>query len=76
MRFLDYMLRPESSAMNTKAIGYPMQTVTGLKTYASLVAKYPWLKVTFDEVIHGKHFLPQTGNDLQLWDTAWAKIKA
>ncbi len=76
MLFLDYMLRPESSAANTKAIGYPMQTVTGLRTYAGLVARYPWLKVTFAEVLHGKHFLPQTGAGLQLWDTAWAKIKA
>ena len=74
--FLDYMLRPENSAANTKAIGYPMQTASGLKTYAGLVAKYPWLKVTFAEVLHGKHFLPQTGSGLQLWDTAWAKIKA
>ena len=76
MLFLDYLLRPESSAANTKAIGYPMQTKTGLKTYAGLVEKYPWLQVTFDEVVHGKHFLPQTGSGLQLWDTAWAKIKA
>ena len=76
MLFLDYMLRPESSAANTKAIGYPMQTNTGLKTYAGLVKKYPWLAVTADEVLHGKHFVPQTGSGLQLWDTAWAKIKA
>ena len=34
--FLDYMLRPENSAANTKAIGYPMQTAAGLKEYASL----------------------------------------
>jgi spermidine/putrescine transport system substrate-binding protein len=76
MLFLDYLLRPESSAANTKAIGYPMQTKTGLRTYGGLVEKYPWLQVTFDEVVHGKHFLPQTGSGLQLWDTAWAKIKA
>ena len=76
MLFLDYMLRPESSAANTKAIGYPMQTNTGLKTYAGLVKKYPWLAVTADEVLKGKHFVPQIGSGLQLWDTAWAKIKA
>jgi spermidine/putrescine transport system substrate-binding protein len=74
--FLDYMLRPENSSANVKAIGYPMMTTSGLATYSGLTKKYPWLAVTIPEVQNGNHILPQTGSGLQLWDTAWAKIKA
>lgn len=74
--FIDYMLRPENSSANVKLIGYPMMTTSGLATYSGLTKKYPWLAVTIPEVQHGNHILPQTGSGLQLWDTAWAKIKA
>jgi spermidine/putrescine transport system substrate-binding protein len=74
--FVDWMLRPESSSQNVKVIGYPMMTTAGLKTYSGLTKKYPWLKVTTDEVEHGQRFKPQDPKALQLWNTAWSKIKA
>ena len=52
--FIDYMLRPENSSANVKIIGYPMMTTSGLKTYGELTKKYPWLKVTTDEVENGQ----------------------
>ena len=74
--FLNYMLRPENSSANVKTIGYPMMTAAGLKTYDGLTKKYPWLKVTTDEVEHGQRFKPQDPKTLQLWNTAWSKIQA
>ena len=74
--FLNYMLRPENSALNVDYIGYPMMTASGLKTYDGLTKKYPWLKVTNDEVQHGQKFRPQDAKTLQLWTTAWSKIQA
>ena len=74
--FLNYMLRPENSSANVKTIGYPMMTAAGLKTYDGLTKKYPWLKVTTDEVEHGLRFKPQDPKALQLWNTAWSKIQA
>ena len=74
--FLNYMLRPENSAANVKVIGYPMMTKSGLATYDALTKKYPWLKVTADEVQNGQKFKPQDPKTLQLWNTAWSKIQA
>ncbi len=74
--FIDYMLRPENSSANVKVIGYPMMTTAGLKTYGGLTKKYPWLKVTTDEVENGQRFKPQDPKTLQLWNTAWSKIRA
>jgi spermidine/putrescine transport system substrate-binding protein len=74
--FIDYMLRPENSSANVKIIGYPMMTTAGLKTYGDLTKKYPWLKVTTDEVENGQRFKPQDPKTLQLWNTAWSKIRA
>ena len=74
--FVDYMLRPENSSANVKIIGYPMMTTAGLKTYGTLTKKYPWLKVTTGEVEHGQRFKPQDSKTLQLWNTAWSKIRA
>jgi spermidine/putrescine transport system substrate-binding protein len=74
--FLNYMLRPENSSANVKAIGYPMMTAAGLKTYDGLTKQYPWLKVTTAEVEHGLRFKPQDPKTLQLWNTAWSKIQA
>ncbi len=74
--FINYMLRPENSAANVEYIGYPMMTTQGLKTYDGLTKKYPWLKVTTDEVEHGQKFKPQDPKTLQLWNTAWSKIQA
>jgi spermidine/putrescine transport system substrate-binding protein len=74
--FLNYMLRPENSSLNVSYIGYPMMTSSGLKTYDGLTKKYPWLKVTTDEVQHGQKFRPQDAKTLQLWTTAWSKIQA
>jgi spermidine/putrescine transport system substrate-binding protein len=76
MLFVDWMLRPENSSQNVKQIGYPMMTTAGLKTYDGLTKKYPWLKVTTNEVEHGQRFKPQDPKTLQLWNTAWSKIKA
>ena len=56
-------------------IGYPMMTTAGLKTYGGLTKKYPWLKVTTDEVENGQRFKPQDPKTLQLWNTAWSKIQ-
>ena len=53
-----------------------MMTTAGLKTYGGLTKKYPWLKITTDEVQNGQHFKPLEGKTLQLWNTAWSKIKA
>ncbi len=61
--FIDYMLRPENSSANVKVIGYPMMTTAGLKTYGGLTKKYPWLKVTTDEVENGQRFKPQDPED-------------
>jgi spermidine/putrescine transport system substrate-binding protein len=74
--FVNWMLAPENSAQNVKQIGYPMMTTAGLKTYAGLTQKYPWLKVTTGEVEHGLRFKPQDPKTLQLWNTAWSKIQA
>jgi spermidine/putrescine transport system substrate-binding protein len=74
--FVNWMLAPENSAQNVKQIGYPMMTTAGLKTYAGLTQKYPWLKVTTGEVEHGLRFKPQDPKALQLWNTAWSKIQA
>jgi len=76
MLFIDYMLRPENSSQNVGIIGYPMMTTAGLKTYGNLTKKYPWLKITTAEVQNGLHFKPLEGKTLQLWNTAWSKIKA
>jgi spermidine/putrescine transport system substrate-binding protein len=76
MLFIDWMLRPENSSQNVGVIGYPMMTTAGLKTYGTLTKKYPWLKITTGEVEHGQHFKPLEGKTLQLWNTAWSKIKA
>ena len=53
-----------------------MMTTAGLKTYSGLTKKYPWLKITTAEVQKGLHFKPLEGKTLQLWNTAWSKIKA
>jgi spermidine/putrescine transport system substrate-binding protein len=74
--FLNYMLRPENSSLNVSYIGYPMMTTSGLKTYDGLTKKYPWLKVTTNEVQNGQKFRPQDAKTLQLWTTAWSKIQA
>ena len=76
MLFIDWMLRPENSSQNVGVIGYPMMTTAGLKTYSGLTKKYPWLKITTAEVQKGLHFKPLEGKTLQLWNTAWSKIKA
>jgi spermidine/putrescine transport system substrate-binding protein len=76
MLFVDFMLRPENSSQNVGVIGYPMMTKAGLKTYGTLTKKYPWLKVTSDEVENGQRFKPQDPKTLQLWTTAWSKIRA
>jgi spermidine/putrescine transport system substrate-binding protein len=76
MLFIDYMLRPENSSQNVGIIGYPMMTTAGLKTYSGLTKKYPWLKITTAQVQNGLHFKPLEGKTLQLWNTAWSKIKA
>ena len=53
MLFLDWMLAARELGGQPPYIGYPMMTTPGLRPYATLVKKYPWLKITIPEVAEG-----------------------
>ena len=77
MLFLNYMLAAgELVARTSPYIGYPMMTTAGLKTYDGLTKKYPWLKITTAEVRTASTSSRRIAKTLQLWNTAWSKIKA
>jgi len=76
MKFIDWMLAPENAASNVEYFGYPMVTTAGIAAFQKLVADLPFLSLTLDQAIHGLREIVPTGAKLQLWNSAWTKIKA
>jgi spermidine/putrescine transport system substrate-binding protein len=74
--FIDWMLMPENATTNVNYFGYPQVTTEGLDAFNKLAAQYPSLNITLDTAIHGLRELAPDGAKLQMWDQAWAKVKA
>jgi spermidine/putrescine transport system substrate-binding protein len=76
LKFIDWMLAPENAKANVNYFGYPQVTTSGIAEYQKLVAQLPFLSLTLDQAIHGLREIVPTGVKLQLWDSAWTKVKA
>ena len=76
LKFIDWMLAPENAKANVNYFGYPQVTTSGIAEYQKLVAELPFLSLTLDQAIHGLREIVPTGSKLQLWDSAWTKVKA
>jgi spermidine/putrescine transport system substrate-binding protein len=76
LKFIDWMLAPENATTNVNYFGYPQVTTTGIAAYQTVVKDYPFLSLSLDTAIHGLRETVPTGSKLQLWDSAWTKVKA
>ncbi|HVB41834.1 MAG TPA: spermidine/putrescine ABC transporter substrate-binding protein [Streptosporangiaceae bacterium] len=76
LKFIDYLLDPEVSAMNATWVGYPSGTTAGTAAFNKLVKDFPWLQITESMLDTGEWSKPLLGAGLTLWDEAWTKVKA
>ena len=74
--FLDWILQPENTDVNTQYMGYPQATKQGTETYNTITKQYPFLEIDPGQIAGAKHFEPLAPKELATWGAEWTKVKA
>jgi spermidine/putrescine transport system substrate-binding protein len=74
--FMDWILRPENSATNTKYQGQLTGTKASTEAYAEITKDFPFLQTGEQLLTDGIWKQSLTGLRAQVWNQQWSRIKA